>query len=143
MNNCLMSLVAQATGDDLCLEIKLDNLVKFSKILTTKPENIKFEFNNKYNVVHVIEIVLSGKQPNHTVIDNSGTILSDRVVNISDVCFDNIQLQQIFLDKTIYIHDFNGTADEIKSQFFGAMGCNGTLRFEFMSPVYPWLLENM
>ena len=143
MNNCSMSLVAQATGDDLHLVVKLDNQIKFSKILSTLPETIEFDFADESDDIHVMEIILAGKKHDHTVIDNTGSILSDRIVEISKVSLDKIQLGQLFLDKTRYTHDFNGTAEEIQDQFFGAMGCNGSVRFEFTSPVYLWLLENM
>jgi hypothetical protein len=138
-----MSLVACATGDDLRLEIKLDNQIKFSQILTTNPETILFDFADETDDTHVIEIILSGKQQDHTVLDNDGNIVSDRVVNISVVSLDGIQLGQLFLDKTVYTHNFNDTSQELQDQFFGVMGCNGCVRFEFTSPVYLWLLENM
>jgi len=143
MNNCAMSLAACATGDDLHLEIKLDNQIKFSKILSTGPESIEFNFVEDSDNAHVLEIILSEKKHEHTVIGNDGAILSDRIVEISNVSLDGIQLGQLFLDKTTYTHNFNGTAEEIQDQFFGAMGCNGSVRFEFTSPVYLWLLENM
>jgi hypothetical protein len=31
----------------------------------------------------------------------------------------------------------------IKDKFYGSMGCNGTITFEFNTPFYLWLLENM
>lgn len=143
MNNCSISLVAHATGNELHLEVKLDNQTKFSKILSTEPESIEFDFVDGSDDAHVMEIILSGKKQDHTVIDNAGSIVSDRIVEISDVSLDGIQLGQLFLDKTTYTHDFNGTAEKIQDQFFGTMGCNGSVHFEFTSPVYLWLLENM
>ena len=143
MDECLLSLMAQATGNDLRLEIKFDNQIKFSKILSTDPEIIKFGFDDNSNSKHVMEIVLSGKQQHHTVLDSAGSIVSDRIIKISNVSLDNIQLGQTFLNKNIYTHDFNGTAEKTQQQFFGIMGCNGSIRFEFTSPVYLWLLENM
>jgi nicotinate-nucleotide pyrophosphorylase len=143
MDDCLLSLAARATGDDLRLEIKFDNQIKFSKILSAELEIIEFGFNDNSSSAHVMEIVLSGKQQDHTVIDSSGSIVSDRIIEISSVSLDNIQLGQIFLNKTIYTHDFNGTAEKTQQQFFGIMGCNGSVYFEFTSPVYLWLLENM
>ena len=143
MNNCSISLVAHATGNELCLEIKLDSQIKFSKILSTEPEFVEFNFVEDPDNVHVLEIILSGKKHDHTIIDNNGFIVSDRIVEISNFNLDKIQLDQLFLDKTAYTHNFNGTAEEIQDQFFGTMGCNGFVRFEFTSPVYLWLLENM
>jgi hypothetical protein len=143
MSKCLLSLVACATGANLQLEILFNNQVKFSKILSDDPEIIKFEFDDTSNSTHTMEIVLTGKLPDHTVLNSEGSIVSDRIVEIYDVNLDNIPLRQIFLNKTIYTHDFNGTQEKIQQQFFGKMGCNGSVRFEFTSPVYLWLLENM
>jgi len=49
----------------------------------------------------------------------------------------------VFLDRAVYVHDFNGTGKFVNKQFFGEMGCNGTVELKFSSPFYLWLLENM
>ena len=143
MNSCVLSLVAQATGEDLCLEIKLNNQTKFNQILSTKAELIKIKIEDVPDYINVLEIIMTGKQSEHTVIDNNGSIIKDRLINISNFSFDEIEIEQLFFDRAIYVHDFNGTAEKIQGRFFGSMGCNGTVYLEFTSPVYLWLLENM
>jgi hypothetical protein len=91
----------------------------------------------------VLEIELQNKLPEHTSIDESGNILSDRVIELQNISLDDIQLGQIFTQLATYQHDFNGSQPMIQDQFFGSMGCNGTVRLKFVSPVYLWLLENM
>lgn len=138
-----MSLAVRATGDNLCLQVKLNNQTKFNQVLSTDTESISFDFDDSGNSSNVLEIVMSGKLPEHTVLGNSGLIIADRVIEINAVTIDDIELGQLFLDKTVYTHNFNGSAAETQDRFFGTMGCNGTLRWEFTSPVYQWLLENL
>ena len=143
MNTCVLSLVAQATGEGLHLEIKLNNQTKYSQVISEKSESIDINIDDSADAVNVLEIIMSGKKPEHTVLDESGAIVKDRLIEISNVSLDGIELGQLFLDKVTYTHDFNGTAEKVQDQFFGKMGCNGSLHFEFSSPVYIWLLENM
>jgi nicotinate-nucleotide pyrophosphorylase len=143
MNVCSFSIEAQASDLDLCLEIKLNNQTKFKKALSTESESISFEFDDTDDSKQVLEIIMSGKQPEHTVLDSDGHIIKDRLITIRNVRLDQIALGQLFLDQAIYLHDFNGTAEKTQDKFFGTMGCNGTVQLEFTSPVYLWLLENM
>ena len=43
----------------------------------------------------------------------------------------------------IYRHDYNGTTDPFDDEFYGEMGCNGTVSLKFTTPIYLWLLENL
>jgi hypothetical protein len=92
---------------------------------------------------HRLCIVVSGKTPDHTKVDEAGNIVKDAIFQISAVNIDGIDVNQLFLDKCVYVHNFNGTQPEIKDTFHGVAGCNGTITFEFSTPIYLWLLENM
>jgi hypothetical protein len=92
---------------------------------------------------HELRIVLQGKLPEHTKIDEQGNIISDATLQISNVTIDELDINKLFLEKCVYTHDFNGTQPEIEDTFHGIAGCNGTISFEFSTPVYLWLLENM
>ena len=92
---------------------------------------------------HELRIVMKHKTPEHTKLDNAGEIVRDVMLIISDVKFDEIELGQVFLEKTTYVHDFNGSQSSVEDQFFGEMGCNGTVSLKFSTPTYLWLLENM
>lgn len=92
---------------------------------------------------HTLEIVMSGKSADHTQVDEAGNIVKDAVLTISNITVDGIDINQLFCEKSIYTHDFNGTQTKISDQFFGTAGCNGTISFEFSAPFYLWLLEHM
>ena len=93
--------------------------------------------------IHKLRVVLSGKTIDHTQVDQHGTIVKDVVINISNVAIDGIDVAQLFNDKCVYTHDFNGTQSQIQEKFYGSAGCNGVISFQFTTPVYLWLLENM
>ena len=92
---------------------------------------------------HELRIVMSGKKPDHTKIDDQGNIIEDAMLAISNPAIDGIDINYLFNNKTIYKHDFNGSQDKIVDKFYGNMGCNGVISFEFTTPIYLWLLENM
>ena len=92
---------------------------------------------------HELRIVMKHKTADHTEVNETGEIVRDVMLIISDVKFDEIELGQIFLEKTTYAHDFNGSQALIEDKFFGDMGCNGTVSLKFITPTYLWLLENM
>lgn len=92
---------------------------------------------------HVLEIELQGKLPDHTRVDDQGVIIDDVLITISNVRLDDLVLGQTFFDRTDYSHDFNGTGARTVQAFSGHMGCNGVVRFEFSTPAYLWLLENL
>jgi hypothetical protein len=142
-NTCSLSFTAQATGPDLHLCARLNGHVFFDQILTTDSVEIRHDFAEVDNTAYTLEIVMSGKQSNHTVINQDGEILQDRVIEISNIALDDIELAQVFVEQARYHHNFNGTQAATVDKFYGAMGCNGTVELKFSAPVYMWLLENM
>ena len=107
-----------------------------------EPTAIEFEFNEQDGKAQ-LELELSGKTADHTVIDNDGNIVSDNTVTVNNVAFDGIELGHLLYEKTEYYHDFNGTSEKTVDRFYGTMGCNGTVVLKFTCPFYVWLLENM
>lgn len=126
------------------LEIWIDDI----QIYNTEHVADTMDFEHEFTIAdvdgdHQLRFVMKNKTQAHTTIDADGNILSDCRVCIENLSFDKIQLRQIFIDHAVYEHDFNGTADPVKDQFYGEMGCNGTVTLAFTTPVYLWLLENM
>lgn len=109
----------------------VDRIVHFSHTLDDDDGN------------HELRIVMKHKIPEHTELDDTGNIVRDVILTISDITFDKIDLGQLFFNKTVYTHDFNGSQSSIEDKFFGSMGCNGTVSLKFTTPLYLWLLENM
>ena len=123
-------------------EIWLDDLCVLNAEHVNTVTNVAHEFDDT-DGEHVLRIILKNKQPEHTDVDDSGQILSDAWLTISDISFDEIDCTQIITQKSVYRHNFNGTGADNEDQFFDAMGCNGTVELKFSTPIYLWLLENM
>jgi hypothetical protein len=123
-------------------EVRLDGKVVLAATQVTAP--IKFEHDMSDNDgEHQLDFVLKNKTENDTIIDENGNIIKDARLIVSDVAFDDIELKQIFVNQTVYTHNFNGTGETIEDEFYGEMGCNGTVSLKFSTPMYIWLLENM
>ena len=92
---------------------------------------------------HELRLVLKGKTAEHTQIDEQGNIVSDSTLSIADLAFDEIKLGHMVTELATYAHNFNGTKEPVQEQFYGSMGCNGTVSLKFSTPIYLWLLEHM
>ena len=90
-----------------------------------------------------LKLIMKNKTMDHTMVDEDGQIVKDARLNISNFSIDNLELGHTFLEQCKYYHDFNGSQDPVVDEFYGDMGCNGTLIFSFQSPVYMWILENV
>jgi hypothetical protein len=92
---------------------------------------------------HELRFVLKNKTLDHTQIDESGNIVADANLIVTDLAFDEIKLGHIITEQSTYTHDFNGTGQLIQDKFYGEMGCNGIVSLKFSTPMYLWLLEHM
>ena len=144
MSNCVLSLKARATGPDLHLCVYINQEQVFSSdLVENTPVTISHEFDDSVPKTNTLLIVMAGKTFDHTVLDEKGNILSDSVIEITDVSIDDIELDLVFQELSKYSHNFNDTGSPTVQKFYGTMGCNGSVELEFKSPVYQWLLENM
>jgi hypothetical protein len=92
---------------------------------------------------HTLKLVLKHKQSHHTTISESGEILDDACLKISELKFDDIPVGTNMLQTAVYCHNFNSTSEQTRHKFFGTMGCNGTVELKFSTPIYIWFLEHM
>lgn len=92
---------------------------------------------------HVLILELSGKTQEHTLLDQDGKILRDLVCEVSDLTFNDMDIQKLFWKFSSYSHDRNATSAAITEPCYGVMGCNGRVEMPFSTPVYLWLLENL
>ena len=133
------------TSDAECplgVEIWLDDVVLLSNNHVQEKVSFSHDINDD-DGKHEFRIVMLGKTADHTNVDEAGNIVKDATLQISNVVIEDIDVNYLFLEKCVYTHDFNGTQPEITDSFHGVAGCNGTISFEFSTPIYLWLLENM
>jgi len=133
------------TSDDTAkigVAVWIDDICVFQTDHLTAPVQVKHDVVDD-NQERELRIVVSGKTQDHTKIDEQGNIIKDVIVSIKNITIDSIDISQLFNEKCIYTHNFNGTQPEIQDSFYGAAGCNGTVSLKFTTPIYLWLLESM
>jgi hypothetical protein len=144
MNTVKFSCVVAPSNTAMSLgcEVWIDDTCVFDQDHVNYPTVVAHEFSDD-DGEHSLRITLKNKLPEHTQVDDQGNIVSDSLLSVTEILFDEIDCTQIVHDHAVYRHNLNGTGPEIQDQFFGDMGCNGTIELEFATPVYLWLLENM
>jgi hypothetical protein len=126
----------------LGMEIWINNQQIFNQDSISESQTVNYQFSDD-DAEHELRFVMKNKTTDHTKVDESGTIIKDACLIISNLSFDKIALEQLFIEKAVYHHDFNGSGNQIQDKFFGQMGCNGTVSLKFTTPMYLWLLENV
>lgn len=126
----------------LAFELQLDNTTIFALDQVTEPVAVRVEIDDAEGE-HEFKFVMKNKTSEHTVVDDTGNIVSDAMLSISNFAMDDIQLGHVFTELAVYHHDFNGSQAPIKDKFYGNMGCNGHVSLVFTTPTYLWFLENM
>ena len=126
----------------LGFEVLLDDVSVLSIAHVNKPTPVSLEILDDEGK-HEFKFVMKNKTQAHTTVDDDGNIITDAMLSIANVAFDEIKLGHIFVEQSVYHHDFNGSKAPIEDEFFGDMGCNGHVSLQFTTPIYLWLLENM
>lgn len=128
----------------LGIEVWVDKQQIFNTEWLDKATDITGEFDDdNTNIEHDLRIILKNKKPDHTTIDENGKIVSDALVEVLDIQFDEISIKDFINNVATYTHNFNGHGQEINEPFQNLLGCNGTVSLKFNTPIYLWLLEYM
>jgi hypothetical protein len=141
MATARLSFKIRATGPDLFYSAQLDG----KPFVARRAHADWLEFQHEFidgPGQHVLEIAMAGKTPQHTRLDSEGNILEDCYIEIQDFMLQDFPIGYALMQNSYYIHDFNGTGDPTRMGFYGIMGCNGVVKFEFQGPTTLWLLEN-
>ena len=96
----------------LGMEIWIDNNKIFDLPHVTETVEYKSAFSDA-DGEHELRFVMKNKTIDHTQIDESGNIIKDACLTLQDVVFEEIELGNMFMEKAVYTHDFNGTQDKI------------------------------
>lgn len=132
-----------SSDNPLGLEVWLDNKLVQNFDSVTGQSVVSVKVEDADDVEHELKFVLKNKTQQHTIVDDSGNIVKDCVIEIKNIKFDEIELGHLFVEQAVYTHDFNGSGSTIQDKFYGTMGCNGSVSLKFTTPMYLWLLENM
>jgi hypothetical protein len=140
------SITAAPTDPEspLGLSVWLNDSVLFDTDRLTATQTISADVSDEVeDIEYTVKIVLKNKTAAHTKVVESGEIVKDSMIAISNIKLDDIEIDQVFFDQSCYTHSHNGNDEPVQDRFYGNMGCNGVVEFKFSTPVYIWLLENM
>ena len=133
------------TNPDVALGIKIliDDQTLFDSDHVTETVNVTADVSDEDGVDRVLRIELRGKNDSHTKIDTDGKILADTCILVDNFEFEDLDVTSVVNSVARYTHDTNGHDTLKEHAFYGELGCNGTVKMKFSTPVYIWLLENM
>jgi hypothetical protein len=109
----------------------------------TDTYHFRHNINDDEEATRRLKIIMTGKMSDHTQLDLDGNIVKDAMLGINNITMDDINIDHTFYKIATYEHDYNGTGIKGSHKFYKHMGCNGTVEFEFATPGYLWLLENI
>ena len=137
------------------VEILLDEQSYYKGDITgseEQPDIIQFEQDLTEGEMFNLIIKRTGKSNSQTVINEKGDILNDQLLNIKSIEIDEIDLGGLVYDG-VYTPQYPEpwATQQIKAgvdlpasfKSVTRMGHNGVWSFEFQSPFYMWLLENL
>lgn len=127
---------------DLRLHLKFNGSLIQSFVLTDEIQHFYHEFDNT-SLAHSLEIELANKLPEHTKTNIHNEIIEDVFAEIFDIKLSGIDISHVFYGQSLYFHDYNGATKPVVGQFYRQVGCNGKIKFDFFTPVYLWLYENI
>lgn len=110
----------------------------------TEQQLVEFTFDDEVEQEFTVEIHIDGKTSLFTSIDEQGNITQDSLISIDNFVIGEVDITQLVLDRSEYVHSFNDP--ELPSSthvFSGIAGCNGFIKFKFSAPSYMWILEHM
>ena len=125
-----------------------------SEITGTEKDPIVIEFEKELTEgeKYTLTISRSGKDSKQTVVNAKGGIEKDQLLHIKSIEIDEIDIGAMVYEG-VYTpqypepcHTQQGSAGNTPEKSFKnvtVMGHNGTWTFDFESPFYMWLLENL
>ena len=128
---------------ELGVEVWIDDVCVHQHSHVTETYHFRHDINDDEEMPRKLKIVMTGKTVDHTQLDHDGNIVKDAMLGIHNIMLDEINIDLIFYKIATYEHDFNGSGVKDLHKFFQHMGCNGIIEFEFATPGYLWLLENI
>jgi hypothetical protein len=136
-----LELAATSECTDISIAIYCNNNLLLSSTASRDPRTIIYEIDDAPND-HLLSLVMTGKNHTHTIVDDNGNIVEDIYFKITKLEFDELDMTEIFCQgKLCYTHSFNSDQPQLLDEFYGIIGCNGTVNIEFSTPIYLWLLD--
>lgn len=143
MSRSAFSVTLGTNGPGLTVSVIINDHVLYRGDPLGSTVTVAHDINDTDLSEHRLVIELADKTEAHCEVNDHGDIVKDTVVALHSIIFDDVDITDIMRRISRYQHDFNGTGQPTEEILTGTMGCNGTVTFDFTSPVYLWILENM
>lgn len=137
----MLSFCVRSTGPGLHLRVSINQTLQYALEVPQHDVIINMPLPELDSDQNKISIEMSGKLPQHTVVDSQGRIISDRWLEFHSFKFKDIALGQQFMESAVYWHDHNGGSAEISVPFSGSMYFNGRAEWQYDRDPLLWLLE--
>ena len=137
----MLSFDVKSTGPGLNLTVSINKVQRYHLEVPQNDLLICLHLPEHDSSQHVITLEMSGKLPEHTVVDTQGYIASDRWLEFSNFKFQDIELGYEFTESAIYVHDYNGHGDQVYVPFDRRMYFNGRVEWIYDQDPLLWLLE--
>lgn len=134
-----IEIVGTAQCSDITAEIRLNNQLLQTYFCSLEPCVLNLDLDDQI-AANDLTICMQGKTQQHTVVAHNGEIESDASIIISRLEFEGIDMMPIFCQgRQCYWHSNNDALQpQHLDEFYGYMGCNGTVHIEFETPIYLW-----
>lgn len=142
MMELILGLSATQACQDVIVEVLVDGNNVFESWAKQEQSQIKIQLPDSTRD-HCVEIVMSGKKHIHTQFDSNGEVVSDVAFIVDTMKIQDIDVKHIFCQgRACYHHNFNDDTRSVEvDEFYGYIGCNGTVKIEFFTPIYLWLAD--
>jgi hypothetical protein len=139
-----LDISANADCADIMLEVYINDTNIFQTTAQQKIQTVIYDISDEPGIQE-LKLVMNGKNSKHTKVDNEGKIISDIFFTIDRLEFEELDMKELFClgRRSRYRHSFNSTQPAFDDEFYGDIGCNGTVFMPFSTPIYLWLFENL
>ena len=139
-----LDISANANCADIMLDVYINGINIFQTTAQQKIQTIIYDIDED-PADHELKLIMSGKTSEHTIVDNNDQITSDIFFIINRLEFEEIDMKEVFClgQRSRHRHSFNSVQPEFDDEFYGEIGCNGTVFMPFSTPIYLWLANNL
>ena len=147
-NNKLISVTFDINVSDTSKPMKLLITLDDDVIIDTKTTNDLYRISCDFlddDTTHSIKVHLSEKTNSHTIIKND-KIISSAQLEITNFLINGLDIFDILSSKkevAKYLHNSNNPGNFVEHYYDPIMGFNGIVEFNFKTPVYAWLFDNL
>ena len=143
----IMKIELDVTANSSCAEITLQVICDNVKLAELQASEQNYTISHELPDIlaeHCLKLVMSGKNKTHTKVNTLGEIIDDIYFKIDRLEFEDLDMREIFcLGYQGYTHNFNSSQPEFLDEFYGQLGCNGTVTLRFSTPIFLWLNDHL